>query len=320
MKLGTIRHEGRETVIGRVDADWAVALPFDTMSALIEAEQKGLDVAHEAIARGRSGAAELIELAGADWMAPNPRPSKILGCAVNNGNLNHKAYRPLVSPMFFIKGRNALTGHLKSIDILKRHGRLIPEPEPVVVFGKTAKNVAPEKVMDHVFGYTLTNDVTASGIKFSEDAMALREDKDLFKPFHASWRERLSEDDTWLFLIYHSRSKASDTFAAMGPWITTKDEVADPNRLTIRGAVDGEEYTVDSTENYHFTVEQVLAEASIWFTMEPGDCIHTGTAAKGTEKHPGGNIATNLWDYDGKYTDVTIDELGTLRNLVNCEK
>lgn len=320
MKLGTIRNLGNETVIGRIDDDRAVALPFLTMSELIEAGDRGLDAAHEAIERARSGSEASISLADVDWMAPNPRPSKILGCAVNNGNLNRKAHRPLVSPMFFIKGRNALTGHLKSIDILKRHGRLIPEPEPVVVFGKTAKNVAPEKVLDHVFGYTLTNDVTASGIKFSEDAMALREDKDLFKPFHASWRERASEDDTWLYLIYHSRSKASDTFAAMGPWITTKDEVPDPNQLTIRGAVDGEEYTVDSTANYHFTVEQVLAEASIWFTMEPGDCLHTGTASVGTEKHPGGNIATNLWDYDGKYTDVTISELGTLRNLINCEK
>jgi 2-keto-4-pentenoate hydratase/2-oxohepta-3-ene-1,7-dioic acid hydratase in catechol pathway len=322
MKLGTIRSEGKPTVIARVTDDRAVALTaFRWMEELIEAGNAGLDTANEAIQAALAGKLPVIDLTDADWMAPNPRPSKILGCAVNNNNLNSKALKPMTAPMFFIKGRSALTGHNKTIDILKAHGPSIPEPEPVVVFGKTAKNVPPEKALDYVFGYTLTNDVTASGVKFGEDSIALKQTKDIVKPHHTAWRPRFEGDeDNWLLFIYHSKSKAADTFAAMGPWLTTKDEVPDPNKLRVRGYIGGECYADDSTANYFFPVEQVIATASKWFTMEPGDCIHTGTASKGTEKHPRGNIGTYLNQYDGVLTDVEVEGLGRLSNRINLEK
>ncbi len=312
--------DGRPTVIARVTDDTAVAVPYTWMEDLIEAGSAGLDSAAEAIVKAKAGTLPVIDLAGADWMAPNPKPSKILGCAVNNNNLNSKAYKPMTAPMFFIKGRSALTGHNKTIDILKDHGQSIPEPEPVVIFGKRAKNVAPEDALDYVFGYTLTNDVTASGVKFSQDAIALKQTPDLVKPHHTAWREKFGDDDTYLYFIYHAKSKGADTFASMGPWITTKDEVKDPNKLKVRGYIDGECYTEDSTANYFFPVERVISEATKWFTMELGDCIHTGTASKGTEKHPRGNVGTYLGLYDGKLTDVEVEGLGRLSNRVNLEK
>lgn len=323
MKLGTIRHQGTPTLIARVADDKAVALiAYKWMEDLIEAESAGLDGANEAIQAALAGKLPVIDLsAGTDWMAPNPRPSKILGCAVNNNNLNDKAMKPMTAPMFFIKGRSALTGHNKTIDILKDHGPSIPEPEPVVVFGKTAKNVPPEKALDYVFGYTLTNDVTASGVKFGEDSIALKQTKDIVKPHHVAWRPRFEGDeDHWLLFIYHSKSKAADTFASMGPWLTTKDEIPDPNKLRVRGYIGDECYADDSTANYYFPVEQVISTASKWFTMEPGDCIHTGTASKGTEKHPKGNIGTYLNQYDGVLTDVEVEGLGRLSNRINLEK
>lgn len=323
MKLGTIRIAGKPTLIARVSDDKAVALDaYRWMEDLIEAENAGLDAANEAIQAALAGKLPVIDLgADTDWMAPNPRPSKILGCAVNNNNLNSKAMKPMKAPMFFIKGRSALTGHNKTIDILKDHGPSIPEPEPVVVFGKTAKNVPPEKALDYVFGYTLTNDVTASGVKFGEDSIALKQTADIVKPHHTAWRPRFEGDeDTWLLFIYHSKSKAADTFASMGPWLTTKDEVADPNKLRVRGYIGDECYADDSTANYFFPVEQVISTASKWFTMEPGDCIHTGTASKGTEKHPKGNIGTYLNQYDGVLTDVEVEGLGRLSNRINLEK
>ncbi len=319
MKLGTIKIDGKPTVIGRVTDEKAVRLPFAWMEELIEAGERGLDTARAEIEKAQRGGLPLIDLANADWMAPNPRPSKILGCAVNNNNLNDKAFRPMTAPMFFIKGRSALTGHNKTIDILKDHGQSIPEPEPVVVFGKTAKHVAPERALDYVFGYTLTNDVTASGVKFSQDAIALKQSKEIVKPHHTAWRPKFGDEDTWLFFIYHAKSKAADTFAAMGPWITTKDEVPNPNRLRIRGYIDGECYADDSTANYFFSVERVISEATKWFTMEVGDCIHTGTGSKGTEKHPRGNIGTYLGLYGGKLTDVEVEGLGRLSNRINLE-
>lgn len=316
MKLGTIRVDGAETVIGRVDNDTGVRLDFSTMEDLIAGGEGALDAAASAIDDATNDKLERIDLGYADWMAPNPRASKIIGCAVNNNNLNKVAYRPMKSPMYFMKGRSALTGHNKPIRILARHGRTIPEPEPVAVFKSLAKDVDPENILDHVFGYTVTNDCTAGGIKFGEDSIALKQRPDLIFPHHMEWRHRF-EDDNYIYFIYHSRSKAADTFAAMGPWLTTADEVENPNDLRVRGYVDGEVYADDSTASYFFTVEQVLAEASIWFTMEPGDCIHTGTAVKGTERFPRGNLGVDLREYS--VTDVEVDGLCRLSNPIEAE-
>lgn len=316
MKLGTIRLDGKETVIGRVDDGHAVALEPATMEDLIAAGDAGLDAAERRIEKAAAGEAELIDLANADWLAPNPRASKILGCAVNNNRLNQVAHRPMKSPMFFLKGRSALTGHNKPIRIQARHGRTIPEPEPVAVFKSSAKHVGEDRILEHVFGYTVTNDCTASGIKFGEDAIALNQKPELIFPHHMEWRHRF-ENDNYIYFIYHARSKAADTFAAMGPWLTTADEVADPNKLRVRGYIDGEVYADDSTENYFFSVERVLAEASTWFTMEPGDCVHTGTAVKGNDKFPRGNLGVDLRAYS--VTDVEIDGLCRLSNPIEAE-
>lgn len=318
MKLGTIRLQGRPTVIARVQDDTAVAVPVSDMEDLILRGNEGLDLAARAIDDARAGRAAALDVSQADWMAPNPKASKILGCAVNNNDLNKRAYKPMTSPMFFTKGRSALTGHGKPIVLLPRHGRSIPEPEPVVVFGKMAKDVPQDRIMDHVFGYTLTNDVTASGIKFNEDSIALNMEPKFTAPHHFSWRHKFGDEDNYVYFVYHSRSKAADTFAAMGPWLTTKDEVPDPNRLTIRGYVDGDMYCEDSTANYFFSVERVLHEANLWFTMEPGDCVHTGTAAKGTARHPRGNIGTFLSEYSN--TEVEVEGLGRLFNTIEKRK
>jgi 2-keto-4-pentenoate hydratase/2-oxohepta-3-ene-1,7-dioic acid hydratase in catechol pathway len=309
---------GQEKVIARLSDDMAVALDYPTMDALINAGSKGLDDAHESIEGGRAGRKDVIALEDVEWLAPNPRPSKIVGTAINNNDLNKNAFRPLISPMFFIKGRNALTGHLKTIDILARHGRTFPEPEPVVVLGKTAKNIREGDALDYVFGYTLTNDVTANGIKFAEDAIAVKESKEMFDRSPKTWRHIMGDDDSWLYFIYHARSKAADTFASMGPWITTKDEISDPDRLAIRGYIDGKLFCEDSTENYFFPVSRVIAEAATWFTMEPGDYIHPGTASKGTAENPGGHLAIDLRDFHGKPVDVEVSGLGFMRNFVNC--
>jgi len=131
-----------------------------------------------------------------------------------------------------------------------------------------------------------------------------------------AWRHRF-ENDNFLYFIYHARSKASDTFAAMGPWLTTADEIADPDSLNVRGYVDGKLYADDTTANYFFPVERVLAEASTWFTLEPGDCLHCGTAVKGTDDFPQGNIGVDLREYS--VTDVEIDGLGRLSNSIEAE-
>ena len=264
MKLGTIRLNGGQSVIARVDEQYAVALDVASMEDLIMAGDRGLDAAREQLESAGNGGADLVDLADADWLAPNPRASKILGCAVNNRRLNEVAHRPMKSPMFFMKTRSALTGHGKPIHIQTRHGRTIPEPEPVAVFKSTAKNVPEERILEHVFGYTVTNDCTASGIKFGEDSIALKQRPELIFPHHMEWRHRF-EDDNYLYFIYHARSKAADTFAAMGPWLTTADEIDDPEPTRVRGYVDGAVYADDSTANYFFS-----RSSRCWRRLPPG--------------------------------------------------
>ncbi|GAB5458358.1 MAG: fumarylacetoacetate hydrolase family protein [Henriciella sp.] len=319
MKLGMIRHQGKPTVIARVSEATATALDYPWMEDLIEAGQAGLDAAAAAIEDAKTGKRDTIDVSDADWLPPNPKPSKILGCAVNNRNLNKVAYKPMTKPMFFMKGRSALTAHNKPIELLKDHGRCIPEPEPVAVFGKRAKHVADEDIMDYIFGYTLTNDVTASGVKFGEDSIALDQKPHLIGPHHMAWRKRFGDDDNFLYFIYHAKSKAADTFASMGPWLTTKDEITNPNQLKMRGYIDGDCFADDSTENYFFPIERVLSEATKWFTMEPGDCVHTGTASKGTEKFPDGNIGTYMLDFVGKTVEVEVEGLGRMTNIIHLE-
>ena len=89
------------------------------------------------------------------------------------------------------------------------------------------------------------------------------------------------------------------------------------NNMRVTGYIDGEVYADDSTSNYFFNVQRVLSEATIWFTMELGDCVHCGTAVKGTDKFPKGNLGVDLRLFN--VTDVEIDGLGRLSNPIDAE-
>lgn len=325
MKLATIRHEGRPTVIVQLDGDLALSLAVlyaaaglkqaapATMIELIERGPAELDVIRGALPK--AGAAPRIDTRGADWMAPQPRPYKVLGIAVNNNDLNKVAFRKPTHPMIFMKGATALTGHEKPVELLKDHGYSIPEPEIVGVIGKGGKNIPEDQALEHIFGYTITNDITASGVKFNFDSIALKLNPSNLRPHHTAWRQKFGDEDSYLYFTYHTRSKASDTFGPMGPWLTTRDEVADPNNLKVTSWVEGEIYTEDSTSNYMFTLQRCIAEASRFFTLEAGDIIHFGTAGKGTAKFPMGNRSVNLQEVNGTI-DIEIEQLGRLSNPI----
>ncbi|MCJ0765759.1 fumarylacetoacetate hydrolase family protein [Variovorax terrae] len=258
----------------------------------------------------------LVALESVDWLAPQPRTGKILGIAVNNRNLNRVAFREPTHPMIFMKSSTSLTGHQKPIEILQDHGYTIPEPELCAVLGKGGKNIAEKDALSCVFGYTITNDITASGVKFSMDSVALNIGAQNMRPHHTVWREKHGPDDGFLYFTYHTRSKASDTFSPMGPWLTLAADVPDPNKLAVRSWVNGELYTEDSTANYLFPLQRCIAEASRFLTLEAGDIIHFGTAGAGTEKFPMGNRSVNLFEMDGATVDVEFEGLGRLSNVV----
>ncbi|MEX3010678.1 fumarylacetoacetate hydrolase family protein [Hoeflea sp. TYP-13] len=260
-----------------------------------------------------------IALDGADWAPPLPNPSKILGVAFNNRELMKKAHRDPGVPNFFLKPPSALQGHGKPIIVDPDWGAVIPEPEICAVIGKRAKHITVEEALDYVFGYLIHNDVTSHGLKFQKDSIAVTYDKDMARPEFYTWRNLNGPDDTDAFYVYHTRSKGTDTFGPMGPWITTKDDVPDPNDLTVVGTLDDEVFTRDHTGNYRFRVEECIAEASRYFTLEPGDMISFGTTGKGAGRFKRGHKSLLIGEETGTI-GIAIEPLGTLRNPIKHQK
>ena len=119
------------------------------------------------------------------------------------------------------------------------------EVELAVVIGKAAKNISVEQAMDHVYGYTILNDISARDLQF--------------------------EDGQWV------KGKALDTFAPLGPWIVTKDEIADPHNLRLVSCPQRRSDAGSNTSNLIFNIPALIAYLSRFFTLKPGDIIATGT-------------------------------------------
>lgn len=254
-----------------------------------------------------------------DWAAPLTNPSKILGVAFNNKELMKKAHVDPGVPNFFLKPPSALLGSGKPVIVDPDWGAVIPEPEICAVIGKRAKHITEDKALEHVFGYMIHNDVTSHGLKFGKDSIAVTYDADLARPEFYQWRKLHGDNDTDAYYVYHTRSKGTDTFGPMGPWITTRDEIANPNDLHVTGWLDEEKFTSDHTGNYRFTLEECIAEASRYFTLLPGDMISFGTTGKGAGRFPRGHKSLLLGEESGVIA-IEIDGLGRLENPIKHQK
>ena len=321
MKLGTIDYEGGPELVVKKGAHALLLRELfhtaglgqapATMQALIEEGSEGKARVQEALARGQAAALEPEAL---DWLPPQPRPSKILGVAFNNTGIRKSAHVDPGVPNFFLKAPSCLTGHNRPIVMEEHYGETIPELELAAVIGKKCRKIETSEAKQAVFGYSIINDVTSHGMKFGMDSIATTREPHLLRPHHLAWR-RHGKDDHDVYFVYHTRSKATDTFGPMGPWLTTADEVADPNNLEVKGWFEGEAFAVDSTASYRFKVEEVIAEASRYFTLEPGDVICFGTSAKGVGKFVNGHRSVNLHRLSGRL-DIEVEGLGRLSNPV----
>jgi 2-keto-4-pentenoate hydratase/2-oxohepta-3-ene-1,7-dioic acid hydratase in catechol pathway len=327
MKLGTVRIAGKPVLIAAVGADQAVTLadactaagtgpaPAD-MNALIEGGADTLARIAAAVRDAPARGVALHDTTALDWLPPQPRPTKVLGVAFNNMGIRKSAHVDPGVPNFFLKAPSCLTGHRKPIVIRQNYGETIPEPELAVVIGQRCSRIAASDAMAVVFGYTIVNDITSHGLKFGVDSIATTREEDLLRPHHLAWRRQHGPDDRDVYFVYHTRSKASDTFGPMGPWLTTADEIADPDALGVTAWIDGAPFAVDNTASYRFKVAQVIAEASAYFTLEPGDVICMGTSARGVGEYPNGHRDVNLHARDGTM-EIEIDGLGRLANPIH---
>jgi 2-keto-4-pentenoate hydratase/2-oxohepta-3-ene-1,7-dioic acid hydratase in catechol pathway len=274
---------------------------FRDATSFIRAGKPAFKLASRLIERRPTNALHPLE--GAKLTAPMI-PSTIL-CAGSNycEHNDEKASAPTSGkePEFFIKTSDSVVGPGEGIrydEMLTR--KLDCETKLAIVIGKAGRHIAIERALEHVFGYTIANDVTAR-------------DRQV----------RRSESFTWYDL---GRGKAFDSSAPIGPWIVTADEIDDPQSLDIKMRINGELRQSSNTRNMIWTCADLIHFFSINFTLKPGMMIITGTPA-GTawsvDRELGGRwqpkqgvIAATRYCLPGDQIECEIQSIGVLRNAV----
>jgi 2-keto-4-pentenoate hydratase/2-oxohepta-3-ene-1,7-dioic acid hydratase in catechol pathway len=183
-------------------------------------------------------------LADVKLLAPS-LPSKIL-CVGRNYAAHAKEHNAEVPelPLIFFKPPSAITNPNDAIILPHQSKHVEHEAELVAVIGKRGRNILAEEAKEHIFGYSIGNDVTA--------------------------RDLQRADRLW------TRGKGFDTFAPFGPWIDTE---FDPSDAVVTCRVNGQMRQMASTRDMVFSVSTIIAFISSVMTLEPGDLIYTGTPA-----------------------------------------
>ncbi|MDQ3938976.1 MAG: fumarylacetoacetate hydrolase family protein [Thermoproteota archaeon] len=218
-----------------------------------------------------------------ELLAPLPNPPTIICLAFNYyDHAKDAGLMPSDEPVIFIKPRTTLNSPYSDIICPPFVKRLDYEAEIAVVIGKRTKAVSEEEALDSVFGYMIMHDVSARDIQFKD------------KQF--------------------TRGKGIDTFAPCGPWITTKDEISDPQNLAIITRVNGEVRQNSSSLNMVIPIKRIISSLSSVMTIEAGDIISTGTPA---------GVAMSMADpkylKDGDIVEIAIEKLGKIRNRVTVK-
>lgn len=211
---------------------------------------------------------------------PAVRASKIL--AIGRNYADHAiegGSAPPKAPLIFNKLPNSLSAHDAPIVLPTISAQVDYEAELAVVIGRTARRVTEADALDYVFGYTLINDVSARDLQYG--------------------------DGQW------TRGKGLDTFAPLGPFITTRDEIADVHALKIEGRLNGEVMQSSNTGKMIFKVPYLVSYISQGISLEPGDVIATGTPdGVGIFRKPPVLLKA------GDVFEVEIEKLGLLRNTI----
>lgn len=291
-----------------------------SLQALIDGGDAELSRVRDLVGRLERGelAVSGVPLSAVEWLPAVPKPSKILAVAMNNRGLTVGSHKDPAGPMFFLKPQSALIAHGAAIEIQSDYGLTFPELELAAVIGKRARHVSEADALSYVFGYTIVNDVTSQGLK-SGDSIAVDVPDMRGNPRYTSyfdWRNLKGDDDSAVYLTYHTRSKGCDTFGPVGPWVAEARDIADPNALQVRGYLDGEQFAEDATSNYAHRVEKVIAYASRYFTLEPGDLLLFGTSAKGVGRFKRGHLDVDMSKLNGARIDIDITGLGRLSNVL----
>ncbi|MFF6888492.1 fumarylacetoacetate hydrolase family protein [Streptomyces sp. NPDC012421] len=276
MRLARIRLHDDRVVVARVDGDTAVPLAE---------EQPGFmaDAVRDLIAAGTDPAslepiAPAVALDDVTLLSPLAAPQKIVCIGLNYADhIRETGLDAPTVPLAFVKTAHCLTGPYDTVEVPDGATEQLDwEAELAVVIGRTARHVTPETAMDHVFGYTVANDLSARDAQFA--------------------------DGQWF------RGKNFDGFCPLGPWIVTAGDIADPHALAISARVNGQTVQDSSTKEMIFGVGEVISYLSRFMTLHPGDVIATGTPhGVGMGRTP------RLWLADGDVVEVEVEGVGVLR-------
>jgi 2-keto-4-pentenoate hydratase/2-oxohepta-3-ene-1,7-dioic acid hydratase in catechol pathway len=291
------------------------------VDALACARHRGIDsrlvsdltAAIDAVARGKLDLKTLFAAAPPDavrdassvTLSAPMRPSTILCAGSNYRAHNLEKANTLLSgkePEFFVKTADCVIGPSEAIvhdEELTR--KLDCETELAVVIGKPGRHIPVERALDHVFGYTIVNDVTA--------------------------RDRQVRSAPDGFVWYElGRGKAFDTSAPLGPAVVTADEVVDPQSLQISMRINGELRQNSSTADMIWSCAELIHFFSTNFTLRPGMVIITGSPAGtawSTDRELGGTwtpapglVAASRYCLPGDLVECEIEKIGVLMNPI----
>jgi len=292
MKIVAFRRNG-ESGAGLVSADLQQVQPFDLPQATRELGALPLI---EMQARGEALPALLaaIALSEVQITAPLPRPRRNIFCVGKNYYAHAKEFAGSgfdssaksggdipADPIIFTKVPESVVGPGVAIEMpaVSVSSAIDYEAELAVIIGRGGKGIAAADAMDHVWGYTIVNDITAR-----------------------DWQSRHQQ--------WHM-GKSFDTFCPMGPWLVSADEL-DGTRTTVRCYVNGEERQNASTADLIFDIPKLIETLSAGITLYPGDVIATGTPVG-----VGVGFKPPKYLRAGDVVRVEIDGIGSLENPVN---
>ncbi len=283
VRLGAVVGEGRLVDLAEAMGKKADARLLD-MLAFLRGGAAAIALARDLAGSGRAvRAIDEVRL-----RAPLARPGKMLAAGLNYEEHRAEAGPKMPRPPYpegFVKLASSVIGPGDPIIAWPDVKQLDYEGELAVVIGRTAHNVPVEEGLDYVAGYTVVNDISARDWQLSERSRG---------------RSPLL-------------GKNFPTFCPMGPWLTLRDELPDPQALRLQVRVNGELRQSGSTAEMIFPVREMVAHWSR-LRLEPGDLILTGTpagVAMGRKPDP-----AHFWLKPGDVVEVEVEKVGLLRNAV----
>ena len=249
---------------------------FRSVLSIIHGGAEALDAANKLAA----DASSQIPLDEVKLLAPLQDPPRIFCVGLNYRDhaVESKMEIPKV-PTVFLKLASALAGTNAAIELPSISAQPDYEAEFACVIGKGGSRIARDAWQEHIFGYTILNDVSARDIQLATTQWTL--------------------------------GKSFNTFAPLGPAVVTKDEIADPHALDVKLSIDGEVLQHSNTRELIFKLPELIAYISSITPLQPGDIISTGTpAGVGLGRSP------QRWLRAGETVTIEVSGLGTLVNPV----